>query len=153
MLATRLVHLIESHADLLSQSLTSKLENDPRCPGLRKVSAHELRAQTYEVYRHLGDWLLGKTDQEVEHVYSRLGERRAAQGVALSHFLYAMMATKEHLWKFLEEEGMVARPVELFGEMELFRLVDEFYDRTLYFGAVGYERVQAAKAVATVSAA
>jgi hypothetical protein len=145
MLATRLVHLIESHADLLSQNLIKKLENDPRCADLRKVSAHELRARTYEVYRNLGDWLLGKTEHEVEQVYSQLGERRAAQGVAFSHFLYAMIATKEHLWRFLEEEGMVAKPVELFGEMELFRMIDEFYDRTLHYAAVGYERVHVAK--------
>jgi hypothetical protein len=31
--------------------------------------------------------------------------------------------------------------VELFGEMELFRLVDQFFDRALYHAAVGYERV------------
>jgi hypothetical protein len=145
MLATRLVHLIESHADLLSQSLIKRLENDPHCADLRKVSPHELKARTYEVYRNLGDWLLGKTEHEVEQVYLQLGERRAVQGVAFSHFLYAIMATKEHLWKFLEEEGMIAKPVELFGEMELFRMVDEFYDRTLYHAAVGYERVQVAK--------
>ncbi len=148
MLATRLVHLIESHADLLSQSLIHRLENDPRCADLLKVSPHELKARTYEVYRNLGDWLLGKTEHEVERVYLQLGERRAAQGVTFSHFLYAMMATKEHLWKFLEEEGMVAKPVELFGEMELFRMIDEFYDRTLYYAAVGYERVQVARTVA-----
>lgn len=143
MLATRLVHLIESHADLLSQNLIKRLEDDPHCAELSKVSPHELKARTYEVYRHLGDWLLGKTEHEVEQVYLRLGERRATQGVAFSHFLYAMMATKEYLWRFLEEQGMVADPVELFGEMELFRMVDEFYDRTLYYAAMGYEKVNA----------
>jgi hypothetical protein len=149
MLATRLVHLIESHADLLSQRLIKLLEEDPHCAELRKVSQHELKARTYEVYRNLGDWLLGKTDYEVEQVYRQLGERRASQGVSFSHFLYALMATKEHLWKFIEDQGMVAEPVELFGEMELFRMVDEFYDRTVYHAAVGYERVHAArKAVA-----
>lgn len=92
--------------------------------------------------------MLGKTELEVEQVYLRLGERRAVQGVSFSHFLYAMMATKEHLWKFLAEEGMIAMPVELFGEMELFRMIDEFYDRTLYHAAVGYERGHAGKTVA-----
>ncbi len=148
MLATRLVHLIESHADLLSQSLIKRLENDPRCADLHKVSPHEMKARTYEVYRNLGDWLLGKTAHEIEQVYLQLGERRAKQGVAFSHFLYALLATKEHLWKFLEEEGMVAKPVELFGEMELFRMVDEFYDRALYHTAVGYERVHVPDTVA-----
>lgn len=46
MLATRLVHLIESHADALSQSLIQRLENDPRCADLRRVSPHEMKART-----------------------------------------------------------------------------------------------------------
>lgn len=145
MLATRLVHLIETHADSLSQTLIERLENDPHCADLRKVPEHEMKARTYEVYRNLGDWLLGKTQNEVGQIYRHLGERRAEQGVAFSHFLYAIMATKEQLWKFLEEEGMVAKPVELFGEMELFRMVDQFYDRALYHSAVGYEQVQGAE--------
>lgn len=145
MLATRLVHLIESHADALSQSLLLRLENDPRCSDLQKVAHHELRIRTYEIYRNLGDWILGKTELEIEEAYQRLGMRRAAQGVAFSHFLRALLITKEHLWRFLEEEGMVAKPVELFGEMELFRMIDEFYDHAMYYATLGYERVHAGK--------
>ena len=139
MLATRLVHLIELHADQLSHRLIRKLENDPHCLELRKVPMEELRARSYEVYRHLADWLARKTEHDLQQAYLEIGARRAHQGVAFSHVLYALTATKEELWRFLEDEGIVTKPIELFGEMELFRLLDQFFDRALYYAASGYE--------------
>jgi hypothetical protein len=31
-------------------------------------------------------------------------------------------------------------PIEIYGEMELLRLLDQFFDRALCFAAEGYER-------------
>lgn len=148
MLATRLVHLIELHADQLSHRLSRHLEDDSHCVELRKVPVEELRARSYEVYRHLADWLVRKTENELEQTYREIGARRAHQGVAFSHVLYALTATKEELWKFLEDEGIVTKPIELFGEMELFRLLDQFFDRALYYAASGYEQARRGNAAA-----
>jgi hypothetical protein len=148
MLATRLVHLIEMHADQLSHRLIRKLENDPHCVELRKVPAEELRARSYEVYHHLADWLVRKTEHDLRQAYVEIGVRRAHQGVAFSHVLYALTATKGELWTFLEDEGIVTKPIELFGEMELFRLLDQFFDRALYYAATGYEQSQRGHAAA-----
>lgn len=147
MLATRLVRLIEAHAEQLSQGLMHKLRNDARCADMHKVPPEELRARTFEIYQHLSDWLLGRP-HELQRLYVEIGERRANQGVEFSHVLYAIMATKEQLWEFLENEGVVVKPVELFGEMELFRLLDQFFDRAMYYAAVGYQHAQAGKGVA-----
>jgi hypothetical protein len=144
----RLVRLIETHADRLSQSLTRRLENDPRCAELRKVPREELEARSYEIFSHLTDWLLDKTEHDLERAYIELGVRRAKQQVALSHVLYAVTATKEQLWAFLQDEGVVTKPVELFGEMELFRLLDQFFDKALYYLATGYESARVAQEVA-----
>lgn len=148
MLATRLVHLIEAHADQLSSGLMQKLQGDARCTDLRRVPVEELRARSYEIYRHLADWLSRKTERELEQAYLEIGARRARQGVAFSHLLYALTATKEQLWEFLGDQGIVTKPVELFGEMELFRLLDQFFDRALYYAAAGYE---GARKMATVA--
>ena len=148
MLATRMVHLIETHADQLSYRLIRKLQDDARCSELRKVPVEELRARSYEVYRHLADWLTRKTEQELRDTYLEIGARRACQGVAFSHVLYALTATKEGLWEFLEDEGIVTKPIELFGEMELFRRLDQFFDRALYYAASGYERARCINATA-----
>lgn len=148
MLATRLVHLIEAHADELSLRLTRKLENDPHCSALKKVPAEELMARSYEVYRHLADWLVRKTEKEVEAAYVEIGARRARQGVPFSQLLYGLTETKEQLWGFLQEQGLVTKPVELFGEMELYRMLDQFFDRALYHAAAGYERARQGTAAA-----
>jgi len=147
MLAMRLVRLIETHADRLSHSLTQRLENDPHCAELRKVPRQELEARTYEIFSHLTDWLLYKTERDLERAYTELGVRRAKQQVALSHVLYAVTASKEQLWAFLQDEGVVTKPVELFAEMELFRLLDQFFDKALYYLATGYESARVAQEV------
>ncbi len=148
MLATRLVRLIELHADELSQRLIRKLEEDARCRELRKVPVEELRARSYEVYRHLADWLVRKPETDLQQAYVEIGARRARQDVAFSHVLFALTATKEELWRFLQDEGVITQPTELFGEMELFRLLDQFFDRALYYAASGYEQARRGKAVA-----
>ena len=148
MLAMRLVRLIETHADRLSHSLTRRLENDPHCAELRKVPQEELEARSYEIFSHLTDWLLYKTEHDLERTYTELGVRRAKQLVALSHVLYAVTATKEQLWAFLQDEGVVTKPVELFAEMELFRLLDQFFDKALYYLATGYESARITQEVA-----
>jgi len=150
MLAMRLVRLIEANADRLSQSLTHRLENDPHCAELRKVPRQELEARTYEIFSHLADWLLYKTEVDLKRSYSEIGVRRARQRVGLSDVVYAITATKEQLWLFLQEEGVVTKPVELFAEMELFRLLDQFFDKAIYYVTVGYESLRVEQVAAAV---
>jgi hypothetical protein len=37
-------------------------------------------------------------------------------------------------------QGFTPSPVEIYGEMELLRLLDQFFDRALCFAAEGYEQ-------------
>jgi hypothetical protein len=140
MFPIRVVQLIETHADELSKGLMQRLQTSPRCNELlRKVPADELSRRVQEIYRNLSDWLLSKTESEIEERYIGLGMRRARQGVPFSQFFWAIAITKEHLWEHLEREGLLEEPVELLGEMELLHNLDRFFDRALYFAAMGYE--------------
>jgi len=139
MIALRLVHLIESHSEELAESLLHKLERSGRAADLRKVPPHEIRERGREVYRNLSDWLLTKTDEEIERVYLPLGRRRAEQGVAMSAVCWALVTTEENLWDFLELEGMREKPLEILGGFELLRLLDRFFDQAVYFATLGYE--------------
>ena len=140
MIALRLVRLIERHSDELAAELTAKLETSSRTSELRKVPVDELRRQIQEILRRFGEWLLTKTSHDIEQRYFEIGERRASQGVALSDFCWAIVLTKEHLWEFLQRQGFMNSPVELYGEMELLRLLDQFFDRALCFATEGYEQ-------------
>jgi hypothetical protein len=140
MFSIRLVQLIQGHADHLSQGLMHSLQASPRCADLlRKVPADELRSRVQEIYRNLGDWVLTKTESEIEERYIGLGMRRARQGVPFSQLEWAIILTKEYLWQHLESEGLLEDPVELLGELELLHNVERFFDRAIHFAAVGYE--------------
>ena len=140
MIAPRLVRLIETHSEQLTRSLAEKLQKCERLPDLQKIPADEFQQRVYEIYHNLGEWLLVKTEADIEQRYTLIGARRSEQGVALSQLLWAIVLTKEHLWEFLRREGFVDKPVELLQEIELFHMVDQFFERAMFWAAVGYER-------------
>jgi hypothetical protein len=107
---------------------------------LNKVPATQLEARTREIYRNLSDWLLDKTEAQVERRYTELGAARAQQGVAYSHFVWAIISTKEHVRAFVQREGLSESAMELHGELELLHLLSQFFDLVLYYAAVGYEQ-------------
>lgn len=146
MIALRLVRLIETHSEELAEGLTRKLLSSDRTRDLRRVPAHELHQRCHEIYRNLSDWLLTKTEHDIESLYRGLGARRAQQGVPLAALIWAILLTKEHLWSFLEWEGVYGGLHNVFGELELLRLLDQFFDRAVYFATEGYEEAIASKA-------
>jgi hypothetical protein len=139
MFSYRLVRLIETHADALAAALEQKVQGSLQVPHFRNISSHELRERVYEIYRHLGEWLLGKNELDIEHRYREIGARRARQRVPLSEVAQAIVLTKENLWEFLKDEAVMDRAVEIMGELELLQMLEMFFDRAIYYAAVGYE--------------
>jgi hypothetical protein len=139
MFSYRLVRLIESHADALAAGLEEKVQDNLQVSHFRQVPAHELRERVYEIYRHLGEWLLGRNELDIEHRYREIGARRARQGVPLSEVVQAIVLTKENLWEFLKSGAVMDRAVEIMGELELLQMLEMFFDRAIYYSAVGYE--------------
>ncbi len=139
MFSYRMVRLIETHADALAAGLEEKVQSDPRVHRLRSIPVHELRERVYEIYRHLGEWLLGKNETDIERRYREIGARRAQQNVPLSEVVQAIVLTKENLWEFLKNEALADRAIEIMGELELLQMLEMFFDRAIYYAAVGYE--------------
>jgi len=142
LLAYRLVKLMEAHSEGLARGLQAKVEKCDRCGGYRNVPQEELRRLISEVYGHLGEWLLGKTEDDIKWRYMGIGARRAAQGVPLSQVLWVISMVKENLWEYLQENEVLERPAEVFGELEVLALLDQFFDRAMYYAARGYENPQ-----------
>src|SRR5579864_281926 len=132
MIALRLVHLIEHHSDELAETLTLKLLSSERTSGLRRVPAGELHERCHEVYRHLSDWLLTKTEADIQTLYASVGARRATQSVPLADLIWALMLTKENLFDFLVRQGVHGSAENVYGELELLRSLDQFFDRAIY---------------------
>jgi hypothetical protein len=144
MLAYRLVRLIETHSDALATGLLQKVQNSEIAAEYVNVPPEELKQRVYEIYRHLGDWLLSKSEFDIEKRYSEIGAKRAQQHVPLSGLTWAIILTKENLWEFLKKGSVLDRPAEVFGELEILQLLDAFFDRALYYAAIGYEGVHVA---------
>jgi hypothetical protein len=154
MFPAMLIQLIETHADNLADGLLHKLKSSDRCRELvRRVPPDELKRRVYEIYRHLSDWLLSKTESEIEERYIGLGVRRARQGVPFSELLWTINTVKEHLWEYLAQEGLLEQPVDFYGDRELLQSLERFFDRALYFAATGYESVGPAHAEHAVAGA
>ena len=147
LLAYRLVRLIEAHSDQLARNLLENVkDSDKTSSYITHVPQEELRSRVSEVYKNLGEWLLGKTEADVQRRYEEIGARRAVQGVPLTQLISALVLTKDTLWEYLLREAVVERPVEVFGELELLQLLDQFFDRAIYYAAAGYEHATAAHA-------
>ena len=143
MLAYRLVRLIETHSDALAAGLLHRVQNSEFTRAYQNVPPEELKQRVSEVYRHLGDWLLGKSAFDIEARYVEIGARRAHQKVPCSQMTMTIILTKENLWEYLKQASVLERPAEVFGELELLQLLEQFFDRAIYYAAVGYERATA----------
>jgi len=147
LLAYRLVRLIEAHSDQLARNLLENVKDSEKTRAyISHVPQEELRSRVSEVYKNLGEWLLGKTEADVQQRYEEIGARRAAQGVPLTQLISALVLTKDTLWEYLLREAVVERPVEVFGELELLQLLDQFFDRAIYYAAAGYEHATESRA-------
>ena len=143
MMAYRFVRLIETHSDALAAGLLDKVQHSEFTPAVNQnVPPEELKRRVCEIYRHLGEWLLGKTEFDIEQRYEEIGTRRAQQGVPISELIWTIVLTKENLWEFLKKEALLERPAEVFGELEMLQLLEQFFERAVYYAAVGHERAR-----------
>jgi hypothetical protein len=145
--AYRLVKLIENHSDGLARSLHNRYRKCSKCSAYSNVPESELMEKVYEVYRHLGEWLLGKTEADVERRYLAIGAERAAQGVPVSQVVWMICLVRENLWDYLQKHAELERPAEIFGELELLEMLDKFFHLAIYYAALGHERASAGHTV------
>src|SRR4051794_40198298 len=105
LLAYRLVRLIETRADELADGVWRQLQaSEKTCEFAHMVPAEDFHAAVYEIYTHLGEWVMGRSEEDIARRYTAIGRRRASQGVALSQLNWAIVLTREHLWEFLQGE-------------------------------------------------
>jgi hypothetical protein len=140
MLSGRLVRMIEDHAEQLTRGLMVDLKQNPRTSEYHNLSDEEIHRRVYDVYHDLGEWLGSEGENFIRTHYSRLGKQRAIEGVPLSQVLYALIRTKAHLFDYVRTAGLIDSAVDLYQLQELRRLVDNFFDKAVYYTTCAYER-------------
>ncbi|MDR4468802.1 MAG: hypothetical protein MRJ68_10975 [Nitrospira sp.] len=143
MLAGRLVKLIEKNSEQLARELSEKVWNSPRCSDLHKVPPDELRARTREIYDNLSNWLDGQDRSRMNS-----GTPRSAPGVLNKVWPIATSSGRLRPQKstcarsFNERDYRIA-PWSYMASWSSCISLNQFFDRALYFTAVGYERERA----------
>jgi hypothetical protein len=154
MVRHRLVRCIEAHSDDLAGNLLTRVQESPQLPHFnQKVPPAELKQRVYEIYRHLGQWLIKKGDADIERRYRDIGARRCHQGVPLSELIRAIILTKENLWDFLNRESCPGFEIEVLAEHDMFRMIDQFFNRAIHYAAMGFEEAATAQLLANNNAA
>jgi hypothetical protein len=141
MRALKLVQHMKANGDRMSEALIRQIRSSDRCSDLlRKVPAEEQKLSALEIYRDLTDWLGVEVDSPFKSRYVDLGIQRALQGVPLDQVFWAVCIAREYLWEYIQQECLLDEPVEFWGGVMLLRSLDRFFDRTLYFTVVGYQK-------------
>jgi Histidine kinase N terminal len=138
MLGTRLMRLIERHSEELASGLADKLQIAERTRDFRKIPSAELKEAATKIYGNLGEWLLQKTEDDIEGRFRAMAARRAKEGVGLDQFVWALVISRNHLWQFLREQAYADNIVALYGELELQQMLNQFFDRAVYYAVLEY---------------
>lgn len=138
MLGIKLVRLIEDHSEALSRTLMEQILMSDRTSDFHKIPPKELQLAATEVYRNLGEWLLQKTESDIESRFKAIAARRAAEGIRLHQLVWALVLTRDHLWRFLRQQSLADNIVALHGKLELHLLLINFFDRAIFYAILGY---------------
>jgi hypothetical protein len=151
MIADKLIELIEIHALQLSADVGRDLVTNERTPGFHSIPRADLEDRVFRLFHHVGDWIRSSGSKEVQAEFADWGRRRFAQGIALSEIIYAIIILKQHLRRYIRENGLIEAtfprtetdyvlPMHMNSLQELNVQVGQFFDEALYYLAVGYEQ-------------
>jgi hypothetical protein len=149
-IAAKLVELIEIHADRVTSDVTQDLTTNPRTPGFRTVPPQDLEQRIFQLLHQLGDWIGDPRSERVRAEFNDWGRRRFDQGIPLSELIYAIIVLKQHLRRYIIDNGLVETafprvdgdyvlPMHLHSLQELNARVGQFFDEAIYDLACGYE--------------
>lgn len=141
--AIKLVRHMKENADQMSETVIQKIRSSERCAQLtQKIPLEEQKHTIAEVYRDLVDRLAAETSSSMRERYVGLGMRRAQQGVLFSDLYWAVCIAHEYLWDYMQQECLLDEPVEFWGGVNLLRSLTQFFDNTLYFILLGYQKAE-----------
>lgn len=136
----KLVELIEKNADELTKSWLRDVKQNIKMPTYRAFDEQELYQRAFKVYSQLGKWISRDTSiDEIKKYWTSLGRQRRKEGFILSEVLLAVAMVRRHLWNKIQSEGLLDSAYDLYQAMDLFGHVTLFFDRAIYYTAVGYE--------------
>jgi len=137
----KLVRLIEHNADELTKNWLRDIKQQTNLPTYRAFDEKELYHRAFRVYSQLGKWISQETTkEEIRDYWTALGKQRRIEGFALSEIIQSLFFIRLHLWNKVQAEGLIDNVLDLYSAMELHNKVIIFFDRAVYYAALGYEK-------------
>jgi hypothetical protein len=150
MLSRRIIKLIETHADSLTQEVVQDVQTNEHTRSHARIPTEELSFRVLTLYRNLGNWIGDPKDDAIRHEYEEWGKTRCQQGIPTSEIAFCLILIKKHLRSYIREHAAVVFsgdrlvpgemvPLELYSIQELNYVVGDFFDRALWYLLRGYE--------------
>lgn len=143
MLYSKYIHLVEDHAEELTNRWKIEIKTNPSTTGYRELNDKILGSRVYSVYKKLGEWLdsADLNDPKVAEHFIKLGKDRANENLKSSEVIYALLLTRVILWKYITNNSIINSSLDLHRSLEFYQLLINFFDKATYFTAVGFESV------------
>lgn len=136
----KLVQLIERDAHELTANWLQDVRKNSNLPTYKCYDEKELYQRAFRVYSQLGRWISHETTTDEIRVYwTSLGRQRREEGFALSEIILSLEMIRRHLWQKVQGEGLLDTALDLLQAIELYNRVMLFFDRAIYYAALGYE--------------
>ncbi|MGZ5425175.1 MAG: hypothetical protein ACXWH4_11510, partial [Candidatus Aminicenantales bacterium] len=71
--------------------------------------------------------------------WTALGRQRRREGFPFSEIVLSLCHIRRLLWAKIQAAGLLDTALDLYQAMDLQRRVLVFFDRAIYYAAVGYE--------------
>jgi hypothetical protein len=141
LLSQQMVDLIEHNADELSKRWLEDVRRRPETPTYHTFDPDALYSRVHMVYSHLGQWISNKASkEEIATHYTALGGQRRKEGFALSEVIQALIITRRYIWLKILSDGLLDTALDLHKSLDLNNRVVLFFDRAIYYTAMGYEK-------------
>lgn len=141
LISQSLVNLIERNADSLTREWLADVQEHPDTPTYHTFAPDELYRRCFKVYSQLEKWLSHETPkEEIADNYMQLGKKRHQEGFALSEVIQALILIRRRLWLKILSEGLLDSALEYSRALELNNRVILFFDRAIFYTALGYEK-------------
>lgn len=138
----KLVEMIEKNADELTKNWLHNVKQHSSTPTYAKYGDEtELYKRAFRVFSQLSKWISRDTSPEdVKSYWTSLGRQRRREGFHLSEVILAIALVRQELWRKVQTEGLLDTAYDLYQAMELSNRVTLFFDKAVFYTAVGFER-------------
>ena len=140
MISGKLVHLIETHGDQITNRVIAQIRREPEMTHIRTLLDSELREWGRNLLQNLGHWLSAGTEEDLAHRYERLGRLRFEEDIPLDESVRGLCLIRQKMLDYLEEQIGSNSSVELYAEEQLERRLGHFFDLLMIHLVRGYER-------------